>query len=228
MDYNLKKSNRNTISIRVTKDATLEVRAPKKMPVRSIEQFLEQKDEWIQKHISEALEKKRTRESFELNFGSTISLRGIPCEIFPTEQNTPIGPVKAGSSYRVFIPEFFSNEQIIETVRKLLIEYAKDFIPKRTSNLAKIMEVSPTSVRVGKANTRWGSCNSQGRINFSWKIIMCPDSVVDYVIIHELCHLLHLNHSQRFWDEVQKYSPNYKVLRCSLKEYSKQLDGETW
>ena len=228
MEYILKRSNRKTISIRVTKNATLEVRAPKRMPIRSIEHFLESKDEWIQEHIDIALKKNNARDAFSLDYWGTIHIRGMLCEIVPTNDKFPFGPIKENDSYRIFVPDNMPPEQILEKVRKLLIEYAKAFIPTRTSELAKLLEVSPSSVRVGKANTRWGSCSSQGRINFSWKIIMCDDAVIDYVIIHELCHLLQMNHSQKFWNEVHRYSPNYKEHRRMLKKFSNTLDSEDW
>lgn len=73
------------------------------------------------------------------------------------------------------------------------------------------------AVRFKHQRTRWGSCSSKGNINLNWLIIMAPDEVMDYIIIHELSHLCHMNHSQPFWDLVKRFNPNYKYARLWLK-----------
>lgn len=227
MDYILSKSNRKSISIRVTKDAILEVRAPKRMPQNSIELFLENNKEWITKHVNKALDANQKRESFSIGFGSTVMLRGQPFIIHKKKSPAEASSI-AHSDKQILVNEQLNEIQILDSVRTLLKEYAKEYLPKRTAELAITMGVKPSSVRVGNANSRWGSCNSLGRINYTWKIIMCDDSIIDYVIVHELAHLRHMNHSQLFWNEVQRYSPEAKNYRKSLKEFQRKLNCETW
>jgi predicted metal-dependent hydrolase len=78
-------------------------------------------------------------------------------------------------------------------------------------------------IRNSSARTRWGSCNTKGTLNFSWRLIMTPLNIVDYVIIHELAHTVHHNHSKRFWGLVEKILPDYKERRKLLKQYGQQV-----
>jgi len=105
---------------------------------------------------------------------------------------------------------------------------AKREIPARAWALAAAMGVRPVSVRVGSARTRWGSCNAKGCINFSWRIIFADRDTIDYVIIHELAHLKHLNHSKAFWGVVARYMPDYGVQRAKLRELHRRLQRENW
>lgn len=93
-------------------------------------------------------------------------------------------------------------------------------IQLRLPALCKTLEVRPASIHVRFANSRWGSCTSQGKIMFNSRLAAIAPILIDYVIIHELCHLIHLNHSNLFWEEVEKYLPNWKELRKELKEQS--------
>ena len=83
---------------------------------------------------------------------------------------------------------------------------------------AGIMGVNYKKVTVKNQKTRCGSCSSKGNLNFNYKLYFLPDRLMDYVIVHELAHLRHMNHSEAFWKEVEKYYPNYKECRKELKE----------
>lgn len=79
------------------------------------------------------------------------------------------------------------------------------------------MSVSYNQLRIKEQKTRWGSCSKRKNLNFNWKIIMAPEMVMDYVIVHEMCHLVHFDHSKEFWDLVSFYMPNYKECAQWLK-----------
>ena len=226
MNYQLTRSKRRTISIRITKDGVIDVRAPIKMPVSEIESFIDSKKRWISKHQQEALEKSSARQCFELNYYDTVVLRGNNFIIEPSEEKNAF--IDIDNSKSIFIPKGYTSQQILDSVRNMLIKYAKSYIPQQTENFAKLMDVTPSSVKIGNANTRWGSCSSQGRINFSWKLVMCSDEVIDYIIVHELSHLTHMNHSRFFWEEVEKFAPLHKESRAKLKAFNRQLSSESW
>jgi predicted metal-dependent hydrolase len=90
------------------------------------------------------------------------------------------------------------------------------------------MGVKPCSVRIGSARSRWGSCSASGRINYSWFIIMGDARLIDYLVIHELAHMKHLNHSAQFWEEVAKYEPEARVQRKKLRELQEKINSEGW
>ena len=87
----------------------------------------------------------------------------------------------------------------------------------------KRMEVDYNRIAVRAAKTRWGSCSAQGNLNFHWKLVLMPPEILDYVVVHELAHRKEMNHSQRFWAEVERILPDYKARRKWLKEFGSQV-----
>jgi predicted metal-dependent hydrolase len=83
---------------------------------------------------------------------------------------------------------------------------------------------NPARITIKEQRTRWGSCSSLGNLNFNWKAIMAPSPVLDYIVVHELCHLIHLNHSQDFWNLVASILPDYRERRDWLKIHGVRLD----
>ncbi len=102
--------------------------------------------------------------------------------------------------------DYLSESELLK-----LTERAKRVIPKRAEYFAKLMGVSYGRITIRRQRTRWGSCSSLGNLNFNCLLMLMPDSVVDYVVVHELCHLKQMNHSPAFWREVEKIIPEYKI-----------------
>lgn len=100
---------------------------------------------------------------------------------------------------------------------------AKDYIPKRVAYFAEILDVTYGNITIRDQKTRWGSCSSSGNLNFNWRLILAPPKVLDYVVVHELCHRIEMNHSERFWAQVEKVIPEYKEYRKWLKENGSTL-----
>ncbi len=94
---------------------------------------------------------------------------------------------------------------------------AKNIIPEKVAEFASIMKVSPTSVKITGAKTRFGSCSGKNGLCFSWRVMCYPEKAIDYVVVHELAHILHHDHSKRFWKTVEKYMPDYKEAEKILK-----------
>lgn len=91
-----------------------------------------------------------------------------------------------------------------------LIKDAKVYIPNRVEYYSKIIGVCYNRITIRKQRTRWGSCSSDGNLNFNCLLMLMPHEVIDYVVVHELCHRKHMNHSKAFWAEVEKVLPDYK------------------
>ena len=91
-------------------------------------------------------------------------------------------------------------------------------IPRRVAYYAEKLGVSYGKITLRQQKTRWGSCSSEKKLNFNWKLILAPPEVLDYVVVHELCHLKEMNHSKAFWDEVGKVMPEYETYKLWLKE----------
>jgi len=95
---------------------------------------------------------------------------------------------------------------------------AKQDIPQRVARFAALMGITYGRITIRAQKTRWGSCSAKGNLNFNCLLMLCPEEVRDYVVVHELCHRKELNHSPRFWVEVGKVLPGYAVLRKWLKD----------
>lgn len=108
--------------------------------------------------------------------------------------------------------------EITDEERQRAISLAKKIIPERVAYYAAIMGVSYGRITIREQKTRWGSCSSQGNLNFNWKLMLLPGEVLDYVVVHELAHRTEMNHSKAFWTIVENTLPDYKKRRKLLKE----------
>ncbi len=108
--------------------------------------------------------------------------------------------------------------ELTEEERKALTKKARKMILEKVAYYAPIVGVTYGRIAIRKQRTVWGSCSAKGNLNFNYLLAMMPDEVVDYVVVHELCHRKEMNHSPRFWAEVEKVIPNHKALRKWLKE----------
>ena len=100
---------------------------------------------------------------------------------------------------------------------------AKEYIPKRVAYYAQLLDVTYATISIRDQKTRWGSCSSKGNLSFSWRLILAPPKVLDYVVVHELCHRKEMNHSPHFWALVESLVPDYKIHRQWLKENGEKL-----
>ena len=106
---------------------------------------------------------------------------------------------------------------------RALADQAMAVIPDKVRFYAEKIGVDYGRITIRNQKTRWGSCSAKGNLNFNWRILMAPEAVCDYVIIHELCHLVHMDHSERFWKLVESVCPDYRRCRAWLKEQGKSL-----
>ena len=113
---------------------------------------------------------------------------------------------------------YVTEDKMKVDIVNLYKSLAKQFIPERVAYYSDVMNTAPISVRINSANTRWGSCSADNRLNFTWKLIMAPPEAVDYVVVHELAHTVEHNHSPRFWNIVQNHMPDYQRQKKALRE----------
>ena len=106
-----------------------------------------------------------------------------------------------------------------------LVQRAKSAIPERVAYYAPVVGVTYGRITIRSQRTRWGSCSSRGNLNFNCLLMLAPEQVVDYVVVHELCHRKEMNHSPRFWAEVERILPDYRQSKRWLKENGQSLMG---
>jgi len=221
-EYTLIRTNRKTTAIYI-RDGFVEVRAPYKKSLSEIDQFVASKEKWIADKLSVKNEQISQRESFTLTYGDKIPYRG---KMHPIRGKQ--GGMAGFDVLSFYMPPDLSPEDIkyyCKTTYKLLAE--RD-LTARTIEFMDEMELEPTAIKINNAKSTWGSCSSKKSINFSWRLVMADDDVIDYVIVHELAHILEPNHSARFWAIVESYIPDYKERRARLKILEQKLGSEDW
>ncbi len=109
-----------------------------------------------------------------------------------------------------------ARENVSDEKKAELAALAKVIMPQKVEYFAKIMNVQPTSVKITNAAARWGSCSGKNSLCFSWRLMLYPEKAINYVVIHELSHILHHDHSREFWQTVAKYMPDYKAAEKLL------------
>ena len=167
LTYQLIRSARKTISIQITRDGELVVRAPRSMGRGEIDRFVESKRGWIEKHLRQ------------------------------TEPDVP---------------------KMTEAEFEELVRQALEVIPKVVARFAPVVGVTYGHITIRNQRTRWGSCSTKGNLNFNCLLLHAPQDVLEYVVVHELCHRKEMNHSPRFWAEVERVLPNYRESKKWLKE----------
>ena len=209
------KSNRKTLSISVNDNAELIVRAPKRISNKQIKEFITEKANWInnkQTLMRARLNDVKKEQNMHLYLGDLF----------------PIKITKIKDKEIIFNgKEFITNLQNKDALNlSLKFWYKKKFkevaIP-RLFYFANKHNLKINQVRIKEQKTLWGSCSSKNNINLNYLLIMAPLKVIDYVIIHELVHTIHKNHSENFWKSVASIMPNYDDAKHWLKENGYKL-----
>ena len=221
--YKIVRSNRKTMAIHVTKAAEVEVRAPFHVKDKEIKAFVNQKQDWIHKHLIKIKEAQEKRQAFVISYGSPLRLVG---KEYILRERAGNGAGFDGQCF--YLPANLSDDMIKQALIQVYVQLAKQILTSRTKEYAKITGWTPTWVKVNHAKTRWGSCCIKGHINYSWRLIMAPEEVIDYVVVHELAHLQEMNHSPKYWAEVASVMPDYKERQKKLKEFQRQIADEDW
>jgi predicted metal-dependent hydrolase len=102
-------------------------------------------------------------------------------------------------------------------------ETARTIVHERIAYWCTVLPVTPNRIAIKDQSTRWGSCSTKGNLNFNYRLALIPIELVDYVVVHELCHLIEFNHSPRFWERVAEHLPDYALRKATLHEYTKLL-----
>jgi predicted metal-dependent hydrolase len=223
MEYQLVRSDRKSMVIRVTRDAEVVVCAPRKAPRRDIDRFVREKRAWIDGHLAEMRRRKARRDAFAPYYGDMVLLNGREYPIVSVEGR------RAGfDGKQITAPAGLSAAQVKRLMIQVYRMVAEQVLPARTSYYAERMGVRPSGVCVTAARTRWGSCSGKNSINYSWRLILAPDEAIDYVVVHELAHIREHNHSERFWRIVESVLPDYRRRKKQLAGLQERLGAEDW
>jgi predicted metal-dependent hydrolase len=199
------RTRRKTIAIIVDRDGALVVRAPLKASTRQIQELVEKKEQWIRskqefvKTVYPSAKSKVYQDGEEfLYLGKSYPLRIVD----------KIKPAVILDGYFYVDKKRLSNAELIMT--RWYKDQARQVLTARTSQFASLWLYHFGRIKITSANTRWGSCNSKGTLCFTWRLVMAPLPIIDYVVVHELVHLIHKNHRKEFWRQVETILPDYK------------------
>jgi predicted metal-dependent hydrolase len=211
------RSRRRTIALIITPEARLIVRAPLRAPARMIDAVIWEKRGWIKKKIAEMQQRPQAiAHAYEEGEIFWFLGRSYPLHIV----DDPGAGIQRTD--RLLVPRTIRPD-MQSGVQRWYREEAHKEIHSRCMWFSMMTGYSPASVRITDACQRWGSCNHQGGLNFSWRLIQAPLEIVDYVIVHELVHLKQPDHSSRFWAKVEALMPDYKRRRAWLRENERLL-----
>ena len=193
-----------------------------KATAKQIDEFVSKNSSWIDKQLTRTKEIKEQRESFIIDYGTSIYFFGKKMPII----SDSIRKAKLTES-AILMPQGLKSEEIKKKLITLYKDTARDYISSQLPCYSALTGINYSKITISSAKTNWGSCTAD-RLHFSWHLIMAEKEVIDYVIIHELTHIKHHNHSNAFWYEVSKYCPEWKKHRARLKFYSEVLSREGW
>ena len=209
--YTLKRSLRaRLVWLQIHNEKGLMVTVPRHYELDDLQPFLILKSGWILRHL------KHTQPELPGSLVGTTVFQPPVCY-----QGRPLPSLGENHYQRYRLPDASIMEYA--GVLDWLNQQARSIIPSKVLYHSDKIGVRFARVSIRDQKTRWGSCSHLGNLNFNWRLIMAPEPVLDYVIIHELCHLKCMSHSKSFWNVVAKYCPDWKEKRRWLHKHSREL-----
>ena len=216
MEVVLLRSRRRTLSLEMGRDGTLTVHAPMRCPKGTIEAFLEEKKDWIARTRARILTKAAMYPPLKLQDGEKLPFAGRELTLVFRPGVRRI----SRQGEKLLLPEHTDPEHLLSW----LTAQARGYFAARLDYYAQEMHLIYKSLRVTSAKTRWGSCSADNRINLTRYLILCTPEAIDYVVVHELSHIRHKDHSPDFWRHVERYYPDYRTQKKWLQDHSGILE----
>jgi len=218
-----------TVRLKISIEKGLEIIVPRRFHPDHLDHIVAEHRTWILKQFTKLEERKKLRSAHQLQDGTTITVLGMPhtVKILPAPKQKPHvkrvqqlsydqnAAVVTGHELHVHCDGSLPHsKKILETY---LRKVAEKFFTKRTATLAEEMNVTFNNITVRGQKTRWGSCTRAKNLNFNWRLLLLDPHVAESVIIHELAHTVHMNHSKSFYALVERHCPQYRPLQKFLK-----------
>jgi len=219
-EFTIIKSYRKTISIEIKNNQVL-LRTPHSISNDEAVIFLKNQNDWVIKKLTEQKKILANRVTPQFKVGSTFKFLG---QDYTLKLGTHSSKgIKIINQNMILGLKTASEDNIKTSIYDFYLKQANDFFFTRTELFSKIIKVSFASIVVKKYKSRWGSCSNLNKLTYNWLLIQAPLEIIDYVIIHELCHIIEHNHSKKFWLNVKKHCPDYKKKRQWLNKNGHSL-----
>lgn len=225
IEYTVERRKRKTLAIHIESCGAIQVYAPLNCSESYISNVVKEKGSWILRKLEVLRESNNLNKYNKIAHGEEILFLGksyILNILVDRELRRP----KVEIHDEIIIVKIREKDESIisEIIERWYKKKALDTIEERILHYSHFYEVKPTLVKIKSAKRRWGSCSSKGNLNFNWKCIFLPLELLDYIVVHEMCHLLHLDHSKNFWKCVDGILPDYKKRDTGLKKFGLYLD----
>jgi len=207
--------NSKRISLKVEYPKKVIVSAPKHISKRFINRFVDDHQDWITTQLKKVASQHQQIESEDqiLIFGKRYN------KDYSFNNSLKQGVFILDDKLVINYPSSSKKTAIKKEIALFLKTASRSYLYQRTPELAKKLELSYSSLTLREQKSRWGSCSSNDSINLNWRLVHYPPAVIDYVIIHELAHLVHRNHSKKFWQLVAEHDPDFNEHRTYLKRF---------
>ena len=218
MDYTVIRSRRKTIAIEISREGKVLVRAPLRLATREVTAFFDRHRGWVDRKLVQARLRGEQGEPRAFCEGERFPFLGEMLRLRLVE----------GAEYlRRENGEFLLGADLAPRARELFRTWyrarAREILEDRVEHFARRMGLAVGGVRITGARERWGSCSPAGTLNFAWRLVTAPPGIIEYVIVHELAHLVEMNHSRRFWEQVGRILPDYAERRAWLRKNEHRL-----
>lgn len=225
ISYGVVRSRRTTADIVVERDGRVIVRAPAELPDEHIEDIIQSTRYWIYKTLAEWRDLNATRVLREYRNGEGFLYLGRSYRLsLIADQDEPL-VLRSGRFYlRRDLVDRGEVAAVKSAFRDYFIARGHERITQRVLYYAPKVGVIPREIDVRELGHRWASCSPKSSLAFHWKCIMAPPTIIDYIVVHELCHFHHLNHTEAFWNEVDKVMPDYHERKKWLKKNGAAMD----
>jgi predicted metal-dependent hydrolase len=225
IEFTLIRSERKTADIVIERSGEVIVRAPVEVSDDVIRSIVAERQLWVHRSLAEWAELNATRMHRPLAQGQGFAYLGRSYRLKFVEDRDSTLRLKNG---RWELSEPFYLEHGEYAVRKAFRDFyiAKGnlIFAERVARFAPMVAVTPSAIEVKELGYYWASCGNTGALNFNWKTVMAPQTVIDYIVVHELCHLRHRDHTDAFWNEVDKVLPNFRERKEWLRKHGAALD----
>jgi len=228
--YFLRRSRRRrTLEISIRDNADIVVSAPSAMAERRIRDFIRQRDGWIARHLKRAREERRRVPPKHYVSGETFYFLGKKYPLIVVMADRSLSRIAFnGAGWTIRIPRLHGETERRRAVRKKLISWyqkeAKEILGGRVFHYARMMHLDPLTIGIRGQKRIWGSCHVRRRsIQLNWQLIQAPMDAIDYVVVHELSHLMAPDHSKHFWRQVARILPDYKKRQQWIKDNRRAL-----
>lgn len=215
------KKRKRSIALFVESDGSLRVLAPLRVSQKWIEAFVASRAKWIERR-REAAKAKQAAQTRQLTDGAVVFFQGKETRLRVCIAGEPLTSPPDEASIALFLPAQPSPETLEAEIRTALIlwckQQARRLFKERVEEWAERLHLRPTRLIVTQTRRQWGSCNAKNEIRLCWRLVMAAPELLDYVVVHELCHIAHKHHGPRFWQAVAKALPDYKERQNSLRE----------